>query len=98
MLLNQKSQIDKIETNINEKIAKQQEEIEKLKLACNEIFSNQNGKFFLNYLKNFCGWNSQDMNINLDVLAYQKGKRDVWILIRNVLPKNLLADIEIYGK
>ncbi len=98
MQINSKTQIEKILKEQQEKTKKQIEEIGKLKLACSEIFSNQNGKYFLNFLKNYCGWNSQDMNINNDVLAYQKGKRDVWILIRNVLPKDLLAEIEIYGE
>lgn len=90
--------MDEIYKKQEEKIQREKQQVEKLKLACSEIFSNSNGKYFLNFIKNYCGWNSQDMNINPEVLIYQKGKRDVWVLIRNILPKNLLAEIEIYSE
>ena len=98
MLLNSKTKMDEICKKQEEKIQREKQQVEKLKLACSEIFSNSNGKYFLNFIKNYCGWNSQDMNINPEVLIYQKGKRDVWVLIRNILPKNLLAEIEIYSE
>lgn len=98
MLLNSKTRMDEIYKKQEEKIQREKQQVEKLKLACSEIFSNSNGKYFLNFIKNYCGWNSQDMNINPEVLIYQKGKRDVWVLIRNILPKNLLAEIEIYSE
>ncbi len=98
MLLNSKTKMDEIYKKQEEKIQREKQQVEKLKLACSEIFSNSNGKYFLNFIKNYCGWNSQDMNINPEVLIYQKGKRDVWVLIRNILPKNLLAEIEIYSE
>ena len=98
MLINSKTKMDEIYKKQEEKIQREKQQVEKLKLACSEIFSNSNGKYFLNFIKNYCGWNSQDMNINPEVLIYQKGKRDVWVLIRNILPKNLLAEIEIYSE
>ena len=38
------------------------------------------------------------MNINTDVLAYKKGRRDSWLILRNLLPKDILAQIEIYDE
>lgn len=98
MLLNSKTKVDEIYKKQQEKDQKEKQQVEKLKFACSEIFSNPNGKYFLKFLKTYCGWNSQDMNINPEVLIYQKGRRDVWVLIRNILPKNLLAEIEIYSE
>lgn len=77
---------------------RQKKKIENLKKACSEIFATPNGKFLLQFLLEFCGWNDQDMNINGEVLAYKKGKRDVWVLLRNLLPKDILAQVEIYGQ
>lgn len=98
MLLRSKTKIDEITKRQQEKEQREKQQVEKLKLACSEIFSNPNGKYFLEFLKNYCGWNSQDMNINPEVLIYQKGKRDVWVLMRNILPKKLVAEIEIYSE
>ncbi len=77
---------------------KQKRKIQELKKACSKIFATPNGKFLLKFLLDFCGWNDQDMNINSEVLAYKKGKRDVWIVIRNLLPKDVLAQVEIYSQ
>ena len=94
-----------IKSNIDELIAKQKEEEEKqkkivedLKLACKETLSTTNGIFFLKYLKKISFWAEQDLNINPDILIYKKGRRDIWAIIRNVIPKDVLAQIEIYDK
>lgn len=71
---------------------------EDLKVACQSIFSNPNGKFFLKYLKRMCFWSEQDLNINNEVLIYKKGRRDTWAIIRNIIPKEILAQIEIYDE
>lgn len=76
----------------------QKQKIENLKKACSEIFATPNGKYLLQFLLEFCGWNDQDMNINGEILAYKKGKRDVWVLLRNLLPRDVLAQVEIYGQ
>ena len=92
-------------SNIDELLKKQREAeekhkqvVENLKLACKEIFSTPNGKFFLKYLKNMCFWSEQDLNINNEILIYKKGRRDTWAIIRNVIPKDVLAQIEIYDE
>ena len=94
--MNSQSIVDAIKERERELQEKEKKEIEDLKLACKEIFKDVNGKFFLQYLKNRCGWNDQDNNINPEVLIYKKGRRDIWTIVRAVLPKDIVAQIEIY--
>ena len=93
-----KSKVD----DLLEKQAKAEErkrkEIENMKLICQEIFKDANGQYFLKYLKKLCGWNDQDNNINGEVLIYKKGRRDIWTVIRNIIPKDILAKVEIYNE
>jgi len=92
------SKVDELLKKQKEAEEKQKKELEDLKLVCKEIFSDVNGKFFLKYLKRLCLWSEQDLNINNDILIYKKGRRDIWTIIRNVLPKDVLAQIEIYSE
>lgn len=91
-----KSNIDELLDKQREAEEKQKKIVEDLKLACKETLSSPNGIFFLKYLKNLCFWDEQDLNINPDILIYKKGRRDIWAIIRNVIPKDVLAQIEIY--
>ena len=74
-----------------------QEEYEKLRIACKEIFKGNNGLYFLNFLKNTCLWDSQNTNIDDGILKYHKGRRDVWLIIRALIPKDVLTRVEIYN-
>lgn len=98
MQLFRKSKVDDVFQQQQEKIQREKQEIENLKLACSEVFSSTNGKYVLKFLKKISGWSEQDMNINTDVLAYKKGRRDSWLILRNLLPKDILAEIEIYSE
>lgn len=95
-MMNDKSTVDSLIEKQQKRIEREKKEIENIKLACRETFNDVNGKFFLQFLKRICGWNDQDNNINTEVLAYKKGRRDIWNIIRNVLPKDVLAQVEIY--
>lgn len=88
--------IDKLLEKQNKVQEKEKQMIEDLKLACKDIFSTPNGKFFLKYLKRLSFWSEQDLNINNEILIYKKGRRDIWVIIRNLIPKDVLAQIEIY--
>ena len=94
--MNSNSSIDEILKLQKETEEKQRKLTEDLKLACKKLFASTNGKFFLKYLKNLTLWSEQDNNINNEILIYKKGRRDIWAIIRNVIPKNILAEIEIY--
>lgn len=94
--MNSKSIVDAIQEHQRELKEQQKQEAENLKLACKELFNNPNGKFFLQYIKSVCGWNDQDNNINPELLIYKKGKRDIWTVIRNALPRDIVAQIEVY--
>lgn len=93
-----RSKVDELVKKEQQKLEREKQEIKNLKLACSEIFKTTNGKYILRALKNFCGWNDQDMNVNADILAYKKGRRDVWVFLRNILPKDVVAQIEIYDE
>lgn len=92
------SKVDELLKKQKEAEEKQKKVIEDLKLASKEIFSTVNGKFFLKYLKRLCFWSEQDLNINNEILIYKKGRRDIWTIIRNVIPKETLAQIEIFDE
>ena len=96
--MNNKSKIDEILEKQKQADLREKKEIENLKLACKDIFATPNGKFFLKYLKRLCFWSEQDCNINNEILIYKKGRRDIWAIIRNVIPKDVLAQIEIYDE
>lgn len=90
------SKIDELFKKQKEADEKEKKMVEDLKLACKDIFSTPNGKFFLKYLKRLSFWSEQDLNINNEILIYKKGRRDIWTIIRNLIPKDVLAQIEIY--
>lgn len=94
----QHSKIDKLFEKQKQAEEKQKKIVENLKLSCKDIFSTPNGKFFLKFLKDMCFWSEQDCNINNEILIYKKGRRDIWAIIRNVIPKDVLAQIEIYDE
>lgn len=76
---------------------KEKQKQENLKIAAKEIFKSKNGIYILNFLKDICLWNEQDTNINPNMVLYKKGRQDIWLVFRNVLPKDILTKIEVYG-
>ena len=77
---------------------KQQEHelyISKVKQSA-EMLDCENGRFFLKFLLKTCLWNNQDNEITPNKVVYDKGRRDIWAILRNVIPKDVLADVEIY--
>lgn len=90
-----KTKVDEILAKEAEQKRKEEKEVEQLKIACKKIFSDKESIFFLEYLFKLCLWAEQDLNINNEILIYKKGRRDIWAIIRNVIPKNVLKEIEI---
>lgn len=93
-----KTAVDELLEKQQEADERQQRELENLKLCCQEIFKDTNGKYFLRFLKRICLWDEEDVNINHDIILYKKGRRDVYQIIRTLLPKDVLAQIEIYDE
>jgi len=93
-----KTKTDFIETQKQAEKDKQQQEEDNLKLVCKELFTNKNGYYFLRFLKKISLWDKQDVNVNTEILAYEKGRRDIWLIIRNFLPKETLVQVEIYNQ
>ena len=94
--MNSNNKIDEIFEKQKKEEEKQKKIFEDLKIACKGIASGTNGKFFLKFLKDICFWDEEDCNINNEILIYKKGRRDIWIIIRKILPPDVLAQIEIY--
>ena len=90
------SSIDEINKKKQEANEKSRQLQEDLKLAAKELFKDNNGKMFLKYLKEICLWDEVNLNINNEILIYKKGRRDIWSIIRSILPKDVLAQIEIF--
>lgn len=86
-----------------QKILEEREQLKKIeeeniKLCFSKATETKEGKMAFKYIKNISCWDSEELNVDSSVLAYQKGRRDTWMLIRQFLPKELLADIEVYNK
>lgn len=69
-----------------------------LKEALLEITKKDYGRIILRFLKDVCLWDTTDENIDKDILAYKKGRRDIWAILRSFIPKDILAEIEIFDK
>ena len=91
-----KTKTDVIEEQRKEVKKFKEEEFKNLQIACKEVFKGNEGFLILKFLKNTCLWDSQNTNIDDGILKYQKGRRDVWLILRQLLPKDILAQVEIY--
>lgn len=92
-----KSKVDEIIEQQRKAEQMNEQKTENLKLACKEIAESKNGQYLLKFLYEISGWAEQDCNINSEVLIYKKARRDYWSIVRNIIPLNVLAQIEIYG-
>ena len=92
-----KSITDELLKKRKDKERQQKQYIQDVQLAAANLFNSKNGKFYLKYIMNCCLWNEQTTSINPDEVLYKKGRRDIWVLIRNTLPKDILADVEIFN-
>jgi hypothetical protein len=97
-MFNTKSKTDVIQQARIEAQEKQKKELDSLKLACKEIFKGNNGLHILKFIKTTCLWDSENTNIDKDLLAYRAGRRDIWLILRSLLPKDILAQVEIYDE
>lgn len=82
---------------LRNKVQKEKEEAI-LKQAIFEITQKDNANILLQFLKDISLWDLQDNNIDKEILAYQKGRRDIWLILRNFIPRDILANIEIDNK
>ena len=73
-------------------------EEEKLKACVLEAVKKEGMKVFLQFLKDLSLWDKVDEDINPEILSYRRGRRDIWLIVRSLVPKDILADIEIYDK
>lgn len=95
-MFNFKTKTDANEEARKQAIEKQNEEMKNLQIACKEIFRGQNGLYVLKFLKRICNWECES-NVDANTLIYRGGRRDIWLIMRTLLPKDILTQVEIYG-
>lgn len=86
---------DKLEEQRLIQAEKRLKEENVLKQCLKKIVETKEGRIFLKYLNQLCLWSEQDLNINLEYLTYKKGRRDIWVMIRQLIPDETLFEIEI---
>lgn len=86
---------DKLEEQRLIQAEKRLKEEDVLKQCLKKIVETKEGRIFLKYLNQLCLWSEQDLNINLEYLTYKKGRRDIWVMIRQLMPDETLFEIEI---
>jgi len=96
MQINRKTDVDRILKEAEETIKKQEQEFKNLQNCCLELFKDENGKYLLKFLKDICCWAEEDLNVNRDIIIYKKGRRDIWLILREFLPKDILAQVEVF--
>ena len=79
---------------------KEQQEIEdkKIKQFFIDTCEKEGFKLLLQMIKDLSLWDKVEENIDVGILQYQRGRRDMWLILRNYVPKDVLAQIEIYNK
>lgn len=91
-----KTNIDKLQ----EAAEKQAEHAKLLDEAYKKCFesalSTQNGKCAFQLLHKLSLWDEISDNDTSESLIYKRGRRDMWNIIRQYIPKKVLAEIEIY--
>lgn len=90
------NKVDELQKKRKEKLAEQQQYVNDLKTAIDNLQEEKNLIFFLKFINKICGWNEQSVDITPNELIYKKGKRDIWVALRNVLPRKVVAKVEIY--
>ncbi len=98
MNYNSKTNFEKIEQEQAKNKLKAEKKEAILKECFLETTKKDYAKIYLQFIKDICLWDLQEENIDKEILAYKKGRRDIWLIIRNFIPKDVLAEIEIYNK
>ncbi len=88
--------IDELMKKRKEREEKEKNLINNVMMSAENLFNSENGIYFLKFLMNTCLWNEQTINIEPNDVIYKKGRRDVWVILRNILPKKILADVEVF--
>lgn len=69
---------------------------EKYKQCFSKALETEHGKCAFQLLHKLCLWDEISDSDTSDSLIYKKGRRDIWLMIRQYIPKVVLTEIEIY--
>lgn len=92
------TKVDQIKKAEKEQQEKQQQIDEKLKICFASAVATKEGIIAFKLIKKLSLWDEPCSNTNVDSEIYKKGRRDMWLMIREYLPPDILAKIEIYEK
>lgn len=87
---------------LQQEIARQKEQQEKenkiIKQCFIEACEKEGFKLLLQMIKDLSLWDKVEQNIDAGILQYQRGRRDMWLILRSYVPKDVLSQIEIHNK
>lgn len=69
---------------------------EKYKQCFAKALSTEQGKCAFQLLHKLSLWDEMSDNDTSESLIYKRGRRDMWNMVRQYIPKKVLAEIEIY--
>lgn len=75
---------------------RKQEKEEALRKCFAKALETPEGKCAFKYIKKISLWDKENRNVDQQVVSYLQGRRDNWLLIRQFLPREVLAQIEIF--
>ena len=69
---------------------------EKYKQCFAKTLETEEGKCVFQLLNKLSLWDEISDKETSESLIYKKGRRDLWVMIRQYMPKSVLTEIEIY--
>lgn len=93
-----KCYVDELDNKTNVQQEKNQKFIENLKKCFIAATKETEGYKAFKYIKKICLWDEKYFQTTAEQELYKKARRDVWLLIREYIPDNVLANIEIKDK
>lgn len=96
--MNNKSIVDKLSEKNKKAVEENQKEYSALKKAFTNVFSTKDGIRIAKFLKQISLYDDMPENF-IDTshggMAYEKGRRHTWLILRKLMPKGALIKVEI---
>lgn len=93
-----KTKVEQIKSIENNQAQKQAELDEKLKTCFKAAVETKEGIIAFKLIKKLSLWDEASVNTSAENELYKRGRRDIWLMIRNYLPKKILAQIEVFDE
>ena len=93
-----KNKLDQIKEVEDKQAQKQKELDEKLKICFASALKTKEGQIAFKLIKKLSLWDEASVNTSAEGELYKRGRRDMWLMIRQYIPKKILAQIEIFDE